>query len=100
MIEYAGALISRFEVGKDGQTPFRRNRGKDYRRELPEFGENVHYMPIRRGRAAKLESRFEDAVFLGIHEESDELYVGTEKGVFKIRNVKRKPPSQRWDRET
>eukprot|EP00972_Heterocapsa_arctica_P099884 14733465-Heterocapsa_arctica.AAC.1 len=28
MIEYAEALVSRFEVGKDGQTPFRRNRAR------------------------------------------------------------------------
>ena len=99
MVQCAGAQLARFAVGADGMTAYRRHRGKEYNREIPEFGECIHYMPVKRGRLLKLEPRFEDGVFLGIREESDELFVGTPDGVYKVRNVRRKPMSQRWDKK-
>eukprot|EP00959_Pyramimonas_sp_CCMP1952_P349461 7322344-Pyramimonas_sp.AAC.1 len=39
LINYAGAVLSLFEVGADGRTAYERRRGKKYRKELPPFAE-------------------------------------------------------------
>ena len=41
MIEYAYAVLNRFEVGADGNTPHGRLQGKPVRMKLPSFGESV-----------------------------------------------------------
>ena len=47
----------------------------------------------------KLEAQWEDGIWLGIADESDEVYVGTASGVYKARAVKRKQIAERWDAE-
>ena len=39
MVEFAGVLVNRYEVGKDGRTPYERSRGKKSRLLGLEFGE-------------------------------------------------------------
>ena len=56
--EYAGFLLSRFQVAADGKTPYERIKGKSYRRELVDFGERVMFMPVSHGgKMNKLESK-------------------------------------------
>ena len=99
LIQHAGAIITRFMTGVDGKTAWERERGKKYRRQLPEFGECVHYMPIRRSgsKLMKLAPRLQNGIFLGIRESNDELFIGTEKGVVRASTVHRKPLPNRWD---
>ena len=49
MIEYASAVLNRFEVGADGNTPYGRLRGKPFRMKLPNFGESVYFKPLNQG---------------------------------------------------
>ena len=40
LVEFAGTVFNRYEVGRDGKTPFERLRGKQSRLIGLEFGEN------------------------------------------------------------
>ena len=101
LILHAGALLTRFMVGNDGKTAFERERGKKYRRSLPEFGETVHYMPLRRkeSKRNKLDPRLKDGIFLGIREANDEMFIGTELGVVRTNTIYRRPEIERWNGE-
>jgi hypothetical protein len=100
MVEFAGVLVNRYEVGKDGRTPYERSRGKKSKLLGLEFGEKLNFRRTRApGRLAKLECLWEDGVFLGYRSASGETIVGTNKGVFRTRTVQRKPYEQRWSSE-
>ena len=95
--EFAGTVVNRYEVGRDGKTPFERLRGKQSRLIGLEFGEKVNFMRTAVGvRMAKLDSLWSDGVFLGYRSVSGEIVVGTEIGVFKTRTVQRKAYEHRW----
>ena len=51
---------------------------------------------VRKG-VARVEPRCEDGVFLGVSDRSDELYMGTERGMQKVRKVRRREASERVD---
>ena len=101
LVEHAGKLMSRYQVGRDGRTAYELHAGKPYRRQLVEFGERVYFMPIRPGgaRQAKLDPKWQDATFIGIRDRSDEMLIMTTSGVYKTRNVRRRPELERWDFE-
>ena len=42
LVEHAGRLTSRYQVGRDGRTAYDLHAGKLYRRQLVEFGERVY----------------------------------------------------------
>ena len=46
---------------------------------------------------ARVEPRWEDGIFLGVSDGSDELHVGTEKGMHKVRTVRRREATERVD---
>ena len=46
---------------------------------------------------ASVEPRWEDGIFLGVSDRSDELYVGTERGMHKVRTVRRREAKERVD---
>ena len=100
MVEFSGVLVNRYEVGKDGRTPYERSRGKKSKLLGLEFGEKLNFRRTRApGRMAKLECLWEDGIFLGYRSGSGETIVGTSKGVFRTRTVQRKPWEQRWGSE-
>ena len=72
--------LTRFAIDADGQTAFKRQRGKDYVGETACFGEAFCYrIPLRI--QTKMEPRWEaDGVSLGKLDLSDEVIVGTPKG--------------------
>ena len=72
-------------VGEDGRTAYERRRGKQFRREVPDFGESIWY--LKPGTAGKetLDRRWGDEVDLGIIEESSEIDIGTKDGILKAR---------------
>ena len=45
---------------------------------------------------ARVEPRCEDGIFLGVFDRSDELYVGTERGMHKVRTVRRREATERF----
>ena len=46
---------------------------------------------------ARVEPRWEDGIFLGVSDRSDELYVGTVKGMHMVRTVRRREATERVD---
>ena len=67
LVEFARTVINRYEVGRDGKTPFERFRGKQSRSIGLEFGEKVNFRRAAVGaRMPKLVSLWSDGVFLGV----------------------------------
>ena len=97
LIMHSGLLINRFQVGSDGKTPHERLRGRKSKKELVEFGEQVHYLPLDAGDDGKIDAKWSEGTWLGIKMESDEVIIGTDHGVFRTRSIKRKPADRRWD---
>ena len=68
-------------MGKDGRIACERWEGKQHKIELAEFGECVH---TRHSAAAKKPTKLaqrEDGIWVGVADESDEVYVGAANGV-------------------
>ena len=98
LIKHAAASLNRYNVGKDGLTPYRRLRGKNFRKEVADFGESVWYLKPKSLGKRKLVSRWASGIWLGIRDESNEVLIGTTEGVIKVRTVRRKgSPEERWD---
>ena len=64
--------------------------------EIVPFGESVHYRKLQSDDKNKLESPWEDGVWLGHERGSNEYLIGTDKGVVRAWAVKRRPESERW----
>ena len=79
---------------------FRRQRGKDYAGETACFGEAVcDRIPLRI--QTKMEPRWEaDGVFLGKLDLSDEVIVGTPKGIETTRSFRRMTEDREWNPDT
>ena len=86
-----------YEVGKDGRTPYQRLKGHKLTSNMIEFTEGVHFLPPKHLDNGKAEIRWRDGVFLGLKLTSGEKLVGTPEGVLKVRTVRRKLESKRWD---
>ena len=63
---------------------------------MPEFGESIWYLRPGSAGKDKLDERWGDRVYLGIIEESLELYVGTKEGIIKVRTFARRGEADRW----
>ena len=96
MVRHAGNSISRYLKGADGLTAYRRLKGREFKKEAAEFGEGVWYMRSEMVGKAKLEPRWEDGIWLGIHDVSGEHIIGTRDGCLKAKDMKRKPEEDRW----
>ena len=73
MIRHASFLQTRFSVGKDGKTPFKRRHQKDYTSQLPPFGSAVDAkVRDEDTERSKFDSRFILGIWLGRATESDE----------------------------
>ena len=97
LVLHAGTLLNRFSVAADGKTPHERLRGKKSRKQLIEFGESIHFMPLNALDKPNIDSRFQDGIWLGVRLGTDEYLVGTSNGVFKARSIRRKIIEHRWD---
>ena len=85
LIRHASQTLNRFHIGKDGKTAYERMKGKQFKREVAEFGECVWYFkPGIKGKN-KMEPRWESGIWLGIRDVSGEIIVGTAEGVLKAR---------------
>ena len=89
LVRHCTWSFTRFAIGADGQTAFKRQRGKDYVGGTARFGEAICCrIPLRI--QTKMESRWEaDGVFLVELDLSDEVIVGTPKGIETTRSFRR-----------
>ena len=82
----------------DGKTADELRKGRKFARALPHFAEKIPCMipGVTKG-VARVEPRWEDGIFLGESDRSEELYVGTERGLHKVRTVRRREATERVD---
>lgn len=64
LIKHAGILFTKYDVGSDGETPYRRLHGQAIKERLPEFGETIlWHVPAKERSSMVAKWRF--GVFLG-----------------------------------
>ena len=98
-VKHAQWLINRYLIGSDGKTAYNRRWSRDYGGSLCMFGEWIDAkMPhSNKLKIPKGGQQWFSGVYLGKDTEADEVIVGNADGVFKVRTVKRRPPSQQWN---
>ena len=102
MFEWAADLITRYaEVGNTGRTAIQIIRGSTSSRGIAQFGEKILYMPLKlsTNQRGNMEDNYLDGIFLGMRLRSDEIIVGTTKGVIKARSIRRLVEEEQWDKE-
>ena len=89
--KYSAAMVNRCRRGPDGKTAYELRKGRKFARALPPVAEKILFMVpgVTKG-VARVESRREDGIFLG-----DELYVDTQRGMHKVRTVRRREDTER-----
>ena len=100
LITHAAACINRYSIGEDGKTAYQRIRMKRFRRDVAEFGECIWYLRANSKDEKSLRSRWHNGIFLGIIDRSNEILVGTDKGVIKcISFIRKGSYGERWNWE-
>lgn len=89
MAPHAAAIINRTKKGTDGKTAWELRKGRPYRKALVPFAEKVLFLPAGKRNQSRAVAKFQMGIFLGLQDNSDEMVVGTPKGVVKARTVKR-----------
>ena len=98
LVRHVGWLITRFNTGADGLTPYRRLFGKPYAGAICRFGEYVHHK--RAGRpSSRVEPRWDLGVWLGKQDSTDEHVLGTPSGAHASRSIYRMPADQCFSQE-
>lgn len=64
MIRHAPSLVNWLHVGKYGNTPYSRVRGKRFSREIHEFGERILYLIPESVGTNKYDPRWEHGIWL------------------------------------
>ena len=96
MVKHAGALLARGQKGADGRTAYELRKGRPFKRPLPAFGEKVLWLEPGKPKS-RLTDRWLEGIFVGLHDDSDEILVATENGVLKARTAKRLSPEDGRD---
>lgn len=101
LTRWAGELITRYSIGKDGKTAQERLKGQASTRPIAQFGEHVLYLPLETPSTEenKVENKLRDGIWLGVVDRTEGAIVGTEHGTIKCRTVKRRPEGQQRSRE-
>ena len=76
VIRHVAWLITRYNTGRDGCSPFRRIFGKPYNGSICKIGEQVHYK-LSGHPSSRVEPRWELGAWVGKTELTDEHLLGT-----------------------
>ena len=97
---YAGQLLTRFHVMKDGRTAYELNKGKGYKKALCPFGECVQFQIARSiQNPSNMDLDWKDGVYVGLRERSNEFVVLTPAGACRAGCIRRRPDPFKWDLE-
>ena len=102
VLEWAADLMTRYaHVGDLGKTAVHLIRGSKSSRNIAEFGEKILYKPLKLSghHRGNMEDTFLDGIFLGMRLRSDEILLGTARGVIKTRTLRRRVEEEQWDPE-
>ena len=98
MFEGAADLMTRYaHVGDLGKTAIQSKSS----RNIAQFGEKILYKPLKLSghHRGNMEDTFLDGIFLGMRLQSDEILIGTARGVIKTRALRRRIEEEQWDLE-
>ena len=70
LVEHAADLITRYQTGKDGQTPYQRLRGKKATGEMYIFGSRVMARAAGKPVGGLMAERWFEAIWLGVRASS------------------------------
>ena len=102
MFDWAADLMTRYaHVGDLGKTAVQLFRGSKSSRNIAQFGEKLLYKPLKLSghHRGNMEDTFLDGTLLGMRLRSDEILIGTARGVIKTRTLRRRVEEERWDPE-
>ena len=79
-------MVNRCRRGADGNTAYELRKGRKFARALPHFPEKILFMipGVTKG-VARVEPRWEDGIFLGVSDLSDEHVA--QRGMHKVRHT-------------
>ena len=102
VLKWAADLMTRYaHVGNLGKTAVQLIRGSKSSRNIAQFGEKILYKPLKLSghHRGNMEDTFLDGIFLGMRLRSDEILIGTARGVIKTRTLRRRVEEEQWDPE-
>ena len=102
VFEWAADLMTRYaHVGDLRKTAVQLISGSKSSRNIAQFGEKILYKPLKLSghHRGNMEDTFLDGIFLGMTLRSDEILVGTTRGVIKTRTLRRRVEKEQWDNE-
>ena len=98
LVKYCAAMVNRCSRGPNCKTACELLKGRKFARALPHFAEKTLFMnPGVTKSVAKVEPRWEDGIFVGVSDRSDGLHVSTERGMHKVRTLRRREATERVD---
>ena len=99
LVRHAGYIITRCKVQPDGKTALQKMKGRRVNVPWIPFAESVLFkLPKVPNMPGDFRDRFENGVWVGCTIRSGEHLVATEKGVFKVGSIIRKPEDKRWSK--
>lgn len=96
LVRHSAWQLTRFLVKADGKTPYERLKGREYKGEVVEPFETVHYK-LAQDAKGKLDAQSAIGIWVGKSLQSDEHYVGTADGIRRCRSAWRRPEGRRWE---
>ena len=102
VLDGAADLMTRYaHVGDLGKTAVQLIRVSKSSRNIAQFGEKILYKPLKLSghHRGNMEDTFLDGIFLGMRLRSDEILVGTTRGVSKTRTQRKRVEEEQWDNE-
>ena len=102
MFEWAADLMTRYaHVGDLGMTAVQLIHGSKSSRNIAQFGDKILYKPLKLSghHRGNMEDTFLDGIFMGMRLRSDEILIGTTRGVIKTRTLRRRVEEEQWDNE-
>ena len=101
LVEHSADIFSRYKVGLDGVTPYKRINGRESIAPIASFGEKVYYHITKREKQFKdnVDPSWKEGIFLGMIFMSSEYIIGTTEGVIRSHSMKRMTDEQSWDRD-
>eukprot|EP00971_Amphidinium_carterae_P283385 5625998-Amphidinium_carterae.1 len=89
IVEHAADVLTKYVIGKDGMSAYRRLKGKNYRGVVYEFGQRVLYRISGKPQGSSMMPRWLSGIWLGKRFASDENILATERGhVVRARGVR------------
>ena len=97
MVRWAAMMLSKYQVGSDGRTPYERRRVRRCNMVVSPFGERVLYKQIRESKERKdnFESEDLEGVWLGHNRGSNEVLIGTQHGIVRAFSFRRRDEGSR-----